>query len=412
MTASSAIDAPAIVAGRVTHGWQTAAICFLMATFAWGVVFYGHSVYLSGLQTYRGWSASLISTAILTFWLCTIPATLAVGHVVDRFGPVPVVAGGALCVGLGAGLMGQVTAPWQLFLVYAVMGFGYPALGTAGISAALAPWFDRRFGFMLALALTGASLGGATIPPLAVWLMVTSGFGPAMAAVGGVTLVVLLPAALVIWRTARRTGRSPDAASPATDVNFRPSSVLRRPLFWRIAIGGALGLGAQVGFLAHQIPLLAGDLGQQGAATAVAVVAISAAVGRVAVGALSRYLTETRLTAGSYLLQAAGYLILLLAAGNPALLYLGCAIAGFVVGAIVMLPPILVRKAFGTAGYGRIYSMVAVALYTGAGIGPWMAGLTRDLSGSYDLALWVLIAMHVAAAAFFVTMKLRPPAPA
>jgi MFS family permease len=411
MTANDAVDAPAFAGGRLTPGWQALVICFLMATFAWGVVFYGHSVYLNGLQQYRGWSSSLISTAILVFWLCTIPATLVVGQIVDRYGPVPIVVGGALCIGLGAGLLGQVTAPWQLFIVYAAMGFGYPALGTAGISAALAPWFDRRFGFALGLALTGASLGGAVLPPMMVAIMVRAGFGTAMAVVGAITLGILLPAAAMMVRANRRADRTGDRAAPAS-TSVRPSDVLRRPLFWRIAIGGALGLGAQVGFLAHQIPVLVGDLGAEGAAAAVAVVAISAAVGRIAVGVLSRHVTESKLTAASYLTQATGYLILVLAGGQVIPLYFGCAVAGFVVGAIVMLPPILVRHAFGTAGYGRIYSMVAVALYSGAGIGPWLAGISRDLTGSYALALWILIGMHVVAAGFFITLRLRRAGPA
>ena len=49
------------------------AMCFAMAVMAWGTVFYGHSVYMDQLMRDQGWSASLISSAILIFWIASTP---------------------------------------------------------------------------------------------------------------------------------------------------------------------------------------------------------------------------------------------------------------------------------------------------------------------------------------------------
>ncbi|MBU2533781.1 MAG: MFS transporter, partial [Alphaproteobacteria bacterium] len=139
-----------------------------MAVIAWGTVFYGHSVYMDALMRQHGWSASLISGAVLVFWLASLPGTLSVGIVVDRYGPAAVVAFGGLLTGGGLALLGLITEPWQLFVIYAAMGFSYPTLAAAAISAALAPWFTRGYGIALGCALTGASAGGALLPPLIV----------------------------------------------------------------------------------------------------------------------------------------------------------------------------------------------------------------------------------------------------
>jgi predicted MFS family arabinose efflux permease len=398
------VDAPVWTAGRPSPGWQVAAVCLLMAVAAWGVVFYGHSVYMAALQQTRGWSASLISTAIMVFWLCSIPGLLAVGQVVDRRGPVPVLLAGALATGFGVIALGQVREPWQLFAVYAVMGAGYPALGAAGISAALVPWFDRRFGFVLGLALTGASLGGAVVPPVMVAISASAGFAQATLFAGIVTLAVLLPAAWLLARAGRPARAGSGAAAGTDDSRAALAMALRQPRFWRIAIGAALGLAAQSAFLAHQIPMLLNGLGAAGAALSVTLVALSAAAGRVAVGLLSRHLTAARLTALCYLLQAAGFWSLIWA-DSALTAYAACLLAGFVVGAIVMLPPILVRETFGITGYGRIYTSANVVLYVGAALGPWSAGLVRDWSGDYGLSLWLLIALHLGAACFFVTLR-------
>jgi hypothetical protein len=43
-------------------GWRIVAVCFAVATFGWGLGFYGQSVYLAELQRLHGWPAALISS--------------------------------------------------------------------------------------------------------------------------------------------------------------------------------------------------------------------------------------------------------------------------------------------------------------------------------------------------------------
>lgn len=381
----------------------TLAVCFVMAVFAWGVVFYGHSFYLNALQETKGWSASLISTAILVFWLSSIPGSLLTGYLIDRRGPGWVLLFGCLSVAGAVILLGRADSVFVMFIAYGLMGAGYPAAATAGISAILAPLFAARFGLALSLALTGASIGGAVIPPLLVWLMAQRDFTFATTVVGAAMLLVLLPAVFIVGR-----GRAPEAAAEKGE-GARGSVlgiVLGSAIFWWLAAASGLGLGAQVGFLAHQIPMLADGLGLSGAAGAVSATALAAAVGRLAVGYLSGRVPLTWLAAGCYLIQAFGFMIIL-TANNAAMLYAGSVVAGFVVGAIVLLPPMLVRKAFGIESYGRIYATINVLIYTGAGMGPWLAGLLKDQSGGYAAALWLLAGMQVAAIAVCLLSPLR-----
>jgi MFS family permease len=388
---------------RRPAGIATLVVCFVMAVFAWGVVFYGHSFYLNALQQTKGWSASLISTAILGFWLSSIPGSLLTGYLIDRHGPGWVLAFGCLSVAGGVILLGRADGVAAMFIAYGMMGAGYPALATAGISAILAPHFAARFGFALGLALTGASIGGAAIPPLLVWLMEEYDFTFATTLIGAAMLLVLLPAVLIIGR-GRARAASAERGGQVRSAVLAP--LLGSAIFWWLAAATALGLGAQVGFLAHQIPMLAGELGISGAAIAVSATAMSAAVGRLAVGYLSGRVSLPRLAACCYLIQALGFMIILSADG-AAMLYAGSVLAGFVVGAIVLLPPMLVRKAFGIENYGRNYATINVLIYIGAGAGPWLTGLLKDQSGGYAAALWLLAGMQIAAIAVCLASPLR-----
>lgn len=372
--------------------------CFLMATFAWGTVFYGHSVYMDALTRDRGWSTALVSTAILTFWLASLPGTMSVGYLIDRRGPVPVVIIGALCIGLGLIGLGQVTQPWQLFGVYIVLGFGYPAMAAAAISPTLAPWFDKGFGVALGVALSGASVGGALVPVLLVYSSGRIGFGATMLLTGCTVLAVVALVAIVLARLGRpeQVAANQSAAAPV-----KARDRLRDPLFWRIAVAAALGLGGQVGLLAHQIPIVSIHATPELAAVTVTVVAVGSAVGRLVVARASRVVPVTVLAALSYGTFGIGVAAIALSQ-SLVQVYIGCAIAGFVVGPIVLLPPVLVRQAFGLNGYGGTYALVNVVMYVLAALGPWMVGMSHAYWGDYVGGLWMLVFLEVGAIALIL----------
>lgn len=370
-----------------------------MAIVAWGTVFYGHSVYMDALMRAHGWSSASISSAILVFWIASLPGTLSVGILVDRLGPVPVVAIGGCCIGGGLACLGQVSELWQVFAIYAAMGFGYPALASAAISATLTPWFNRGFGAALGVALTGASVGGALLPPIIVHHAARHGFDVTMMFVGGTVIAIVALAALALAASGRP--KRP-AGETASETPYSMAAVLRNGTFWAVAIPAALGLGGQVGFLAHQIPIIATDIGQIAAAFMVTVVAITSALGRLLVGLASRYLAVTTLAALSYSLHGVGIALLALSQSQTSIL-IACAVAGLTVGAIVMLPPLIVRHIYGTNGFGRTFAMVNVVMYVFAGLSPWLVGLLRDRLGDYSTALWLLVAMECAAALLILT---------
>ena len=371
------------------------ASCFILAVLAWGTVFYGHSVYMDALMREHGWSSSLISSAILVFWIASLPGTLTVGFLVDRYGSAIVVTVGGACIGTGLCFLGSIDQPWQLFVIYAAMGFGYPALAAAAISATLAPWFERGFGLSLGIALTGASVGGALLPPLIVQNTASHGFSETMVATGSIVLAIVLCVVLTLLVIGR-----PRQSKPAPDTaaaKFSIASTAGTSRFWMIAIPAALGLGGQVGFLAHQVPLIASQTDQLTAALTVTVVAITSALGRLLIGALSRYISIGVLTAATYALHGIGLAMLAVSATTSSI-FVACATTGLTVGAIVMLPPIIVRQIYGTATFGRTYAVANVVMYTFAGLTPWAVGLLRDWSGAYQLGLWMLVVMEIIAA--------------
>ena len=248
------------------RGWWVAAGGFIMAFYGWGVAFYGHGFYMVVLGRSTGWSVATLSSIVSVFWLANVAASLVLGRIIDRFGARPVVVYGALamaagCLALAAFETGYLEERWQLFAIFALMGSAYPGLAAMAVSAALLPWFRRRLGLALGIALTGASAGGAVMPPLMAWASARYGFGPAMTGIGAALILSVLPVAALLVRHPK--GReAAEETGPAAGDPMRTAIPARRILgsvrFWTVASASGLSPGAQIGFLMHQIPASGG----------------------------------------------------------------------------------------------------------------------------------------------------------
>ena len=141
------------------HGWRVVAACFVIATVAWALGTFGASVYLQAVTAAHGWPIADVAFAITLFYLVSALVQRSVGRGIDRWGPRPVLLLGTVSMTLGVAAIGQVTARWQLYPCFVLIGLGWAALSTTGIAATVAPWFERHQGRSMALAIMGASVG-------------------------------------------------------------------------------------------------------------------------------------------------------------------------------------------------------------------------------------------------------------
>src|SRR6202011_2532820 len=118
--------------------------------------------------------------------------------------------------GLAGGvlLIASTARPWQLGLGLAVMAVGWAGMSGAGINAIVAPWFERKRGLAVSMAMNGATCGGVLIVPLWAALIPRLGLLGAALVVVGLMLVVLVPmVGLSMPRGPEVLGLGPDGDS-------------------------------------------------------------------------------------------------------------------------------------------------------------------------------------------------------
>src|SRR5215471_7625399 len=199
-------------AGRF-YGWRVVAAVFILATFGWGVGFYGPPIYLHAIREARGWSLVMVSTAVTVHFLIGVVVIANLPLLYMRFGVPKVTKAGSIA--LAAGVAGWALAwePWQLFVATVLSGTGWVTMGAAAVNAIVAPWFVRKRPAALSMAYNGASIGGVVFSPLWVAAIARFDFPIAATIIGGTMLVaVWLLSDLVFSRTPERLGQAPDGA--------------------------------------------------------------------------------------------------------------------------------------------------------------------------------------------------------
>src|SRR5438128_7977719 len=178
-------------------GWRIVVVCFLLATFGWGLGFYGQSVYVAELHRLRGWPASLMSSGTSFFYLFGAALVAFVAEAIKAFGPRNCLIAGTFAMAAAAISIGQVTQPWQLYLANAVLAFGWAGTSLSIINNTLGLWFDKKRGMAISLALNGASFGGIVGVPLLVMAIGHFGFSGAMIAAAIAMVVLMVPVILI-----------------------------------------------------------------------------------------------------------------------------------------------------------------------------------------------------------------------
>ena len=380
------------------EGWRIVIVCFLLATFGWGLGFYGQSVYVAELHRLHGWPASLISSGTTFFYLSGAALVAFVSEAIKAFGPRKCQIAGVLTMAAAAVAIGQVREPWQLYLANAVLAFGWAGTSLGMITNTLGLWFDKKRGMAISLALNGASFGGIAGVPLLVAAIGYFGFSGAMIAAAVALIVLMVPVILIfVGQPPIHASTSAMAAADAPSATQIRTRAFRDISFLSVSSAFALVLFAQVGFIVHLISFLDSVIGRERAAVAVALLTAMAVVGRVLFSFVIDRLNQRLASALSFLSQAAA-LAIVINSRNEVLLIAACALFGFSVGNLITLPSLIVQREFDPRAFGVLISLITAINQVTYAFGPGVIGLLRDASGSYTLPFYGCIGLELIAA--------------
>ena len=297
---------------------------------------------------------------------------------------------------------------WQVGVGWGVVSIGRSMVFPVGYSWLVTRWFLRRRQMALGTLTVGFGIAGVGVLPLSMieehwdWsaVMVTSAL--LLLLVNGLIALLLIhdrPANIGLQ--VEGMTESEAQASPSETVGFTISEALRSPAFWLLSGAFMTFFIAPATFSTIQLDFFETSGVQQAAL----VVAIGAAVrgsSRLPFGLLLGRIHRTFLLAIVVALtQVAAITTVVISTSAPSL-------AVFVLlwglgGAFVpMLEPTLVNRAFGPRHFGTIVGAMMLLIFPGTALGPIAAGALFDATGSYQLALTLMVGVVATSIAFFL----------
>ena len=383
-------------------GWSVARAAFALAVFAWGIGFYGPSIFLQTLHASHGWSISQISAAITFHFLLSALLIAYLPEIHSRFGIAGTTFGGALLMGIGLIGWSGAWQPWQLLVAAVPSAAGWATTSGAALNAIVARWFDRDRPKAIGLAFNGASVGGVLFVPLWVFLIDRLGFQIAALSVAVVAAGVIAFLSARYFNAAPAIlGLAPDGDGASGSVSkprlrLSRSEIIRTPRFQTLSAAFALGLFAQIGLLSHLIVRLTPDVGVASAGMLVSLATICAVVGRTLAGWWIGDLDRRIAAAVNFTIQIIGVLLLIIGNGWVSLT-LGCVLFGLGIGNLTSLPPLIVQKEFNREDVVTVVALIVAINQAVFAFAPAIVGVFRDATSDYVLAFAMVACVQLLA---------------
>ena len=393
---------------------------FITTTVNWGVGFYAFSVLNTYIGDEFGWSRGTVMAAFTIFIMAGAVISPFVGRLADKHGPRQILFIGAISMALSLFLLSRISAVWNYYLLYLLLGVAYVLMGIIPLSILVSNWFYRLRGTMQGLAFTGIGFGGLALAPVVGnYLIPNIGWRSSYLVMALLLLAVMLSLILFVVRNhpyqkglhpyGQEAAEVPDDAASAIEkeTGLSLKEALGTPAFWIVGFTSAIyGMGTTAG-LQNQVSILT----RQGftaasAVNAIGIIGLFSAMGKFFFGFICDRIDPKYAAAITYALMASS-LIIMVQASTMVHLWLYAVIQGVAQGGWAPNLAMLTLRYFGTKHYGTVLGTIHLLFFLGTSIGPMIAGFIYDQTGSYHPILVVLAVLNLVSIPIIVIIR-RP----
>ena len=338
-----------------------------------------------------------------------------VGHLLDRYGPRPIMIAAVLLMGTGYLLLSQANSYTTFLIIY----LGVISLAHAGgfmhaPMALINTWFIRKRSRAITLNAAAFGFGGVVVAPLLSVIVQAWGWRWGAAVAGVTFLLVGLPLCSTIRRSPESMGLLPDGDEPIApsgggaaergqrraEVDVTLAQALRSFAFWGSVLAAGVRNASYHAISVHFIPLMVWKgLSQQQAAMLLSIFAFLGMLSTLFFGWLADQTNKPRMCA-LILFSAAGAMLLPIFNSSFWLLALFTLLFSMV-EVTYSVGWAIVGDLFGRTHFAKIRGYMGLFYTWGGVVGPVIAGVVFDRWQTYEPLLWLLVVVFSIAGLFF-----------
>ncbi len=402
-TKTNITDAPS------RYRWVMVAVASIFMAMGVGSL-WSISIFLKPIIAEFGWMRGETAFAFLAGTVSMGVGGMLMGYLTDRYATRWIVLAGALGLGTSYLLLARLTAAWEFYLYYCLLGGVGSAALWAPLLATVGNWFEDKKGLAIGLTMSGVALGSASIIKIAGYLITAYGWQHAYQTLGLISLLGLIPLVLLVKDPPRPQPSAP-AGEPSGDQSHSAGTV-----------PGGMSPGALVGWLGMaaffcclsfstnlvHLGALVQDMGfdANSAATMLFLLYIFSIIGRIYFGRLS----DSAGGIHAFLVAAVGQTVLIY--GFPWMnSYTGLALLAVAFGMFYSgtMTSLMITVGQRIPLHKRGISLGAVNLFgwLGNGLGGYQGGVFYDLTGSYALPYGVAALSGLVAVAILIVLLVK-----
>jgi sugar phosphate permease len=398
------------------YGWVIVAVAGLAHFTSAPGQTYVTSVFLEPMIEDLNWSRTLFSGMYTAGSLIAALFMVVVGKALDRFGSRKMLATLCVLMGFSCIWMSGVSTEWQLLLGFAALRtIGQGSFGLVS-STMISIWFIRIRGRATAVASFGGAASMAIFPVIVHFFVALYDWRVTWLILGvSAWCILLIPSVLLVRRSPESVGLIPDGEivdregnNCTTEKNYVAddefsytlSHALRTRALWMLTLSSLAVPLVMTGLMFHHVSIL----GAQGISSQMAAVTLGLfgplmLVFSVVSGLLAdRFPGRYLLALGQAILVVAMLWVFVIGSSWQAIIYV--VISAAAVGLVHTTGTVIWANYFGRAYLGSIRGFATTVMVAFSAMGALPFGFIYDWTGTYDMALWVLMGLPLTALIF------------
>ena len=365
-----------------SYAWFRLAVTLVIAIFAntgmWAVI-----TIMPALEAEFATSRATTSLPFTMNMIGFALGNLVIGRIIDKIGVTLSVMAAAI-VSAAAFLLSTVTGDIYLLAgVHLFLGFG-TAAGFGPLITDISHWFLKQRGIAVALIASGNYLAGGIWPLFLSNILAEDGWRAAYLMLAGITVVVILPLALLLQRKLPEAGHQ--IAAQQVNENIQKTRISPVRLQILLCIAGVACCVAMSMPQVHIVSYCVGlGYGSAVGAEMLSLMLFGGVISRVGSGLIADRIGGIRTLLLGSLAQGVA-LVMYLPFDGMASLYFVSFIFGLSQGGIVPSYALVVREFLPPREAGARIGVVIMMTIIGMALGGWMSGWIYQVTGSYQAA--------------------------
>jgi sugar phosphate permease len=414
------VSAPTLLkpkTGRIFYGWVIVAAGFVNQMIAGALIQRSYGAYVVLLREEFGWSKAALSGVFSMQQIENGLLGPIQGMLLDKFGPKLTMRAGIVMFGGGMIAFSFIDSLLGFYVCFLVIALGNSLGGFFPLTVVLVNWFNKKRAKALSTMQLGGALGGVLVPLVALALEAWGWRTTAL--VSGIAVILIcVPITALIEHRPEDRGLLPDGdtepdvpadvevAEPPGRYDFTLKQAMRTPAFWLISMGHGWALIIVAAVNVHAALHITEDLGYSLALASLVMTAITAGQmgGTVLAGAIGDRF-DKRLIAVSCMAGHTLGLLFLAVFSQVFFLFAFAVLHGVAWGLRGPMMQAIRADYFGRTYYGAILGTSSLVTMWGSIIGPLVAGIMADLTGTYEAGFIFLAILSGMGAIFFLMTK-------